>query len=75
MSNTGPGQIKMHVGPEHKGEVWTDILEWEQSEVKIDDEGNGEFYCPGTSVAIWVNKEAKNRDIFPIEFDSDIYKK
>lgn len=75
MSNTGPGQIKMHVGPEHKGEVWTDILGWEQGEVKIDEEGNGEFKCPGTSVAIWVNKDAKDRDIFPVKFDSDIYKK
>ncbi|KAF1344965.1 putative alpha-amylase [Delphinella strobiligena] len=74
MSNTGPGQIKMHVGTEHKGEIWTDLLGWEQGEVKIDDEGNGEFKCPGISVAIWVNKEAQGRDQFPVNFDSDIYK-
>lgn len=74
MSNTGPGQIKMHVGPEHKGEVWTDVLGWEQGEVTIDEEGNGEFKCPGTSVAIWVKKDAEGRDQFPVNFDSDIYK-
>lgn len=74
MSNTGPSQIKMHVGPEHKGEVWTDVLGWEDGEVKIDDEGNGMFKCPGVSVAIWVNKDAKGRDKFPVNFDSDIYK-
>jgi len=74
MSNTGPGQIKMHVGVEHKGETWTDVLGWEQGDVKIDEEGNGEFNCPGTSVAIWVNQEANDREKFPVNFDSDIYK-
>ena len=75
MSNTGPGHIQMHVGHEHKGEVWTDILGWEQGEVEIDEEGNGQFNCPGTSVAIWVNKDAQGREKFPVNFDSDIYKK
>ena len=75
MSNTGPGQIQMHVGSEHKGEVWTDVLGWEQGEVEIGEDGNGLFKCPGTSVSIWVNKEAAGRDKFPVKFDSDIYKK
>ncbi|THX97898.1 putative alpha-amylase [Aureobasidium pullulans] len=74
MSNTGPGEIQMHVGPEHKGEVWTDILGWEQGEVTIDEEGNGVFKCPGCSVAVWVNKDAEGRENFPVNFDSDIYK-
>lgn len=74
MSNTGPGQKRMFVGHVHKGEVWTDILGWEQGEVKIDEEGYGLFPCPGTSVAIWVNKEAEGREKFPVNFDSDIYK-
>ncbi|CAD0087685.1 unnamed protein product [Aureobasidium vineae] len=74
MSNTGPGEIKMHVGGEHKGEIWTDLLGWEQGEVTIDDEGNGVFKCPGCSVAVWVNKDAEGREHFPVNFDSDIYK-
>ncbi|KAF2718737.1 glycoside hydrolase family 13 protein [Polychaeton citri CBS 116435] len=73
MSNTGPGSIRMAVGDEHKGEIWTDLLGWEQGEVIIDDEGYGEFKCPGISVAIWVNQEAEGRDRFPVNFDSDIY--
>lgn len=73
MSNTGPNEIKMHVGTEHKGEVWTDVLEWQTDEVTIDDEGNGMFKCPGTSVSVWVKKDAKDRDQFPLKFDSDIY--
>lgn len=74
MSNTGPGEIKMHVGPEHKGEVWTDVLGWQQDEVTIDEEGNGAFKCPGCSVAIWTKKDAGGRDQFPTNFDEAIYK-
>jgi alpha-amylase len=74
MSNTGPGVIQMHVGPEHEGEVWTDILGWEQGELIIDEQGNGVFKCPGCSVAVWVKKDAAGRDQFPVNFDSDIYK-
>lgn len=73
MSNAGPDEIQMHVGPEHKGEVWTDVLGWEEKEVTIDDEGNGMFCCPGTSVAIFVKKDAPGREKFPVNFDSDIY--
>ncbi|KAK4493663.1 hypothetical protein PRZ48_014848 [Zasmidium cellare] len=73
MSNAGPGEIRMAVGEMHKGEVWTDVLEWEQGEVTIDDEGYGSFKCPGTSVAIWVKKDAAGRDRFPVNFDSEIY--
>jgi alpha-amylase len=74
MSNAGPGQRRMFVGNEHVGETWTDVLGWEQGEVKIDEEGFGLFSCPGISVAIWVNSAAQGRDKFPAEFDSDIYK-
>jgi alpha-amylase len=74
MSNAGPGTRRMCVGSEHKGEVWTDVLGWEQGEVTIDEEGWGEFKCPGISVAIWVLKDAQGRDSFPTNFDSDIYK-
>lgn len=74
MSNKGPGQIRMFVGEMHQGEVWTDILGWEQGEVTIGEDGFGEFKCPGVSVAIWVKRDAEGRDRFPVDFDSDIYK-
>lgn len=73
MSNADNGEIQMHVGPEHKGEVWTDVLGWEQGEVTIDEQGNGSFKCPGVSVAVWVKKDAQGRDKFPVNFKSDIY--
>jgi alpha-amylase len=74
LSNAGPGTRRMFVGKEHVGETWSDVLGWEPGEVKIDDEGFGEFKCPGISVAIWVNSAAEGRDQFPTKFDSDIYK-
>jgi alpha-amylase len=72
MSNVGPGQRKMFVGKQRAGEIWTDLLGWEETETKIDDEGWGIFNCPGVSVAIWVNKVAKGREQFPVEFDTAI---
>jgi alpha-amylase len=74
LSNAGPGQRRMFVGNEHVGEVWTDVLGWEQGEVKIEDDGFGNFPCPGISVSIWVNSKAQGREKFPVDFDGDIYK-
>src|ERR1700753_89750 len=62
MSNTEPGQKHMFVGEMHKGEVWSDVLGWSEGEVTIDEKGWGTFNCPGVSVSIWVNKEAKYRE-------------
>lgn len=42
----------MFVGKEHVGETWTDVLGWSQDNVKIDEEGFGEFNCPGVSMSI-----------------------
>ena len=47
LSNAGPGEIRMFVGEMHKGQVWTDVLGWEQGEVTIGDDGFGSFKCPG----------------------------
>lgn len=64
MSNAGPGSKRMHVGEQHAGEEWTDVLGWESGSVKIGEDGFGEFVCPGTSLAVWVNKDAEGRDRF-----------
>ena|SRR5947207_1261349 len=62
LSNKGPGTKRMFIGSEHKGEVWTDVLGWEQSEVVIGDDGWTDFVCPSASCAVWVNKIAPQRD-------------
>ena len=64
MSNAAPGEIKMSVGTEHKGEVWTDVLGWQKDEVTIAEDGYATFPCAGTSVSIWVKKDAAGRDEF-----------
>ncbi|TVY73368.1 Alpha-amylase [Lachnellula suecica] len=64
MSNTGPGQIKMAVGDMHAGEKWTDVLGNEEREVEIGGDGFGLFPCAGTSVSVWVSKDAQGRDQF-----------
>ena len=69
MSNTGPGEIRMAMGEMHQGEKWTDVLGNEGNEngieeVEIDHDGYGMFPCAGTSVSIWVNKDAAGRDQF-----------
>lgn len=74
MSNAAPGEKKMFVGKEHSREVWTDVLGWQTDEVQIDDEGYGNFMCPGTSVSVWVDKNAKDRErLDSLSFDTDIY--
>ncbi|KIX96715.1 uncharacterized protein Z520_07434 [Fonsecaea multimorphosa CBS 102226] len=76
MSNADPGTKRMFVGKEHAGEVWTDVLGWQQDEVRIGEDGFGEFMCPGTSVSVWVSKDAESRDkMDKLDFDSDIYAK
>jgi alpha-amylase len=75
MSIAGSGHRRMSVGKEHTGETWTDVLEWEQGKVQIDEEGYGLFHCPPKGVAIWVNSTARERHRFPLNFNSDIYRK
>lgn len=64
MSNAAYNEKYMFVGKQHQGEIWTDVLGWEQMEVRIDENGMGMFPCPSVSLAIWVNKAATGRDFF-----------
>jgi alpha-amylase len=73
MSNADIGERRMNVGVLHKGQVWTDVLGWSDREVEIDEEGWGVFPCGGTSVSIFVSKDAEGRERFPVQFDTDIY--
>jgi alpha-amylase len=64
MSNAGPGEKRMHVGEMHSGEVWTDVLGWNDKEVTIGEDGFGDFVCSGTSVSIFVSRDAEGRGQF-----------
>lgn len=68
-----PLNKRMHVGREHAGEVWRDLLRWEWADVTIDQEGYGVFPCQKDAVAVFVDCEAEGRDKFPVQFDGNIY--
>ncbi|CAI6335176.1 unnamed protein product [Periconia digitata] len=63
--------IKMSVGIDHAGELWTDVLGFEWSAVVIDDEGWGRFPCQKNGMACFVNEVAKGREQFPVRFNTD----
>ncbi|KAK8093154.1 uncharacterized protein PG998_014555 [Apiospora kogelbergensis] len=64
MSNAGSGKIKLNIGDIHRGEVWTDMLQWQKDDVAIDDKGFGMFLCVAMLVFIWVRKDAAGRERF-----------
>lgn len=56
MTSTDEGEKTMFVGEMHKGEIWIDALGNIDTEVKIDEEGNGEFKVNAGSVSVYVSK-------------------
>ncbi|KAF2636864.1 glucan 1,4-alpha-maltohexaosidase precursor [Massarina eburnea CBS 473.64] len=66
-------QIRMNVGAQHAGEVWTDLLGWSSEKVCITPDGYGVFTCNENSVAVFVSERADGRSQFPINFDTNIY--
>lgn len=63
--------LRMSVGRQHVGEIWTDLLGFEWAAVVIDEEGFGTFPCQPNSMACFVSKNANGRDRFPVHFDSE----
>lgn len=57
LSNGDPGNKHMYVGKQHGGKIFVDALGHEMQEIRIDENGEAEFYCPGGSVSVWVDKE------------------
>lgn len=72
MSNAEMGELRMFVGEVHKGEVWTDVLGWQDREVRVGDDGFGVFSVGSCSVSVFVNKAAQGRDRFG-KFNDKIY--
>ncbi|KAJ5579593.1 uncharacterized protein N7459_005578 [Penicillium hispanicum] len=62
ISNAGATYKRMYVGAKHRGEEWTDILEWSAGTVVIDSRGYGIFPVGAKSVSVWVNSQAKGRE-------------
>lgn len=65
--------IKMNVGSQHAGEIWTDILGFEWNAVTIDENGIGRFPCQRNRMACFVSEAANGRDMFPVRFNADFY--
>lgn len=57
LSNSDPGNKHMYIGQQHAGKAFVDAVGGEMQTIVIDENGEAEFYCPGGSVAVWVQKE------------------
>ncbi|KAF2423375.1 alpha amylase [Tothia fuscella] len=62
--------LEMHVGKEHAGEIWTDLLGFELGAVLIEMGGVGRFVCQLNGIACFVNEAAPGRERFPVNFDA-----
>ena len=56
LSNGDEGFKKMEVGTMHKGKIFFDYLGKFDGEVKIEEDGFGEFHCMPGSVSVWIEK-------------------
>jgi alpha-amylase len=46
----------MEIGKRYSGRTFTDLLKKIDAEVKINDEGWGEFFSPAGSLSVWIEK-------------------
>lgn len=59
LSDGTGGTKRMYVGKHFAGAHFSDVMGNAKYNIKIDDEGCGEFYVNRDSVAVWVRKESK----------------
>ncbi len=62
MSDGRGGTKRMYIGRQFAGKHFSDILGNAKYNIKIDDEGCGEFYVNRCGVSVWVHKEPKTGD-------------
>ena len=67
-----PQYSRMKIG--NPGEVWFDILRHIESEISIDARGFGTFPVNGPGVSVFVKKNTPGTEMFPVQFDIDIYR-
>lgn len=60
LSNGDDSMRKMEVGKRHAGKTFTDVLKKHEAQVKIDDDGFGEFPVKGSTVSVYVQSEHAN---------------
>lgn len=56
LSNGDAGSKKMEMGRQHAGKTMVDMLQKQNQQVVIDEEGYGEFFCNPGSVSVWIFK-------------------
>ena len=59
MSDNTGGSKRMYIGRQFAGQFFKDALGNAKYNVKIDDEGFGEFYVNRETVSIWIREEAR----------------
>jgi alpha-amylase len=59
MSDGTGGNKRMYIGKQFAGAHFSDIMGNAKYNIKIDEEGCGEFYVNRASLAVWVRKETK----------------
>lgn len=59
MSDGTGGTKRMYVGRQFAGDHFADVMGNAKYDIKIDDEGCGEFYVNRQGVAVWIKKDCK----------------
>ena len=59
LSDGTGGTKRMYVGRQHAGEFFADVMGNAKYNIKIDDDGCGDFYVNRGDVAVWVKKTGK----------------
>lgn len=54
LSNGDAGTKTMEVGKRYAGKTFHDLLKKHETQIKINEDGWGEFYAPAGSVSVWV---------------------
>lgn len=57
LSNGDAGTKTMEVGKRYAGKIFHDLLKKHEAQVKINEEGWGEFLAPAGSVSVWVPQD------------------
>jgi alpha-amylase len=56
ISNGDNGNKNMEIGKRYAGKTFIDLLKKNDGEVKINDDGWGEFFAPAGSLSVWIEK-------------------
>ncbi len=56
ISNGDNGNKVMEIGKRYAGKIFTDMLKKNPSEVKINNDGWGEFFAPAGGVSVWIER-------------------